>query len=60
MNGIYFLKSSLKKSYVYILKPCREVEQSLEESLRGSKLVKNFEIFRIGRKTVISFGFRVM
>ena len=43
MNVIYFLRSIFKKTpTVYILKPRRDIGQSLEESLRGGKLVKNF------------------
>ena len=50
MDVIYFLRSikkkkTRKKTSVYILKPYREIGQSLEESLRGGKLVKDLEIF---------------
>ena len=50
MDVIYFLRSmkkkkNKKKTSVYILKPYREIGQSLEESLRGGKLIKNLEIF---------------
>ena len=42
MNVIYFLRSIFKKTpSVYILKLRREISQSLEEGLRGGKLVKN-------------------
>ena len=42
MNVMYFLRSISKKtSSVNILKPGREIGQSLEEGLRGGKLVKN-------------------
>ena len=40
INVIYFIRSIWKKKKsVYILKPCREIGQSLEESL-GGKLVE--------------------
>lgn len=51
LNGCYLLfeeyqeKKTRKKTSVYILKPYREIGQSLEESLRGGKLVKDLEIF---------------
>ena len=34
-----------KTSSAYIPKPCREIGESFEESLREGKLVKNLEIF---------------
>ena len=47
MDFIYFLRSiSLQdKTSVYIPKPCRKIDQSFGESLRGGKHVKNLEIF---------------
>ena len=33
-----------KKKSVFILKPCQEEGQHLEESLQGSRLVKTLEI----------------
>ena len=57
-NGGYLLEEyPQEKKYVYILKLCREIGQSLEESLGGGKLVKNFKIFWVNNKTVIEFGF---
>ena len=42
MNVMYFLRSIFEKtSSVNILKPRREIGQSLEEGLRGGKLDKN-------------------
>ena len=38
--GCYILFDA-KKTSVYILKLCRKIGQSLGESLRGGKLVKN-------------------
>ena len=49
-----------KNRSIYILNPCREIGLSFEKSLRGGKLVKNFEIFWMSNKTIIAFGFRVM
>ena len=43
---------------VYILKLCRKIGQSLEESLRGGKHVKDLKIFWMNNKTIIEFGFR--
>ena len=65
MDVIYFLRSikkkkTRKKTSVYILKPYREIGQSLEESLRGGKLVKDLEIFWMNNKIIIEFGFRMM
>ena len=34
-----------KKISVYILKPCREIGQRFEESLREGKLAENLKIF---------------
>ena len=43
------------------MKPCREIGQSFEESLREGKLVYNkLEIFLMTNKTIIEFGFRKM
>lgn len=45
---------------VYILKACREISQSFEDILRGVRLLKNLEIFRVNTETVIEFVFRMM
>ena len=45
---------------VYILKACREISQSFEESLRGGKHVQNLEIPSMHNKTIIEFGCRTM
>ena len=58
MDFIYFQRSiSLQeKTSFYILKPCRRIDQSFEESLTGGKRVKNLEIFWMNNKSVIEFG----
>ena len=43
-----------EKTSVYILRPCWEIGQGFEESLRGGKLVKNLEIFWMNNKTINS------
>ena len=45
---------------VYILKACRQISQSFEESLREGKHVKNLEIPSMNNKTIIEFGCRTM
>ena len=63
IDGCYLLFEEYlqeKKGSIYILNPCREIGLSFEKSLRGGKLVKNFEIFWMSNKTIIEFGFRVM
>ena len=55
-----FSKVSAKKTYVFILKLCQKRGQSLDESLRRGKLVKNFKIFWMNNKTIIEFSFRVL
>ena len=60
---IYFLSSIYKKNDLfvnYILKPCREIDQSFEEILQGVRLLKNLEIFWINNETIMEFGFRMM
>ena len=58
LNGCYLLfeeyeeEKNKKKTSVYILKPYREIGQSLEESLRGGKLIKNLEIFWMNNKII--------
>ena len=43
------------------MKPCREIGQRFEESLREGKLVYNkLEIFLMTNKTIIESGFRKM
>ena len=42
---LHFETNLQEKTSVYTLKPCREIGQSFEESLRGGKHVKNLEIF---------------
>ena len=37
-----------------------KIGQSLEESLRWEKIVKNIDIFWMNNKTIIEFGFRMM
>ena len=54
LDGCYLFLSSISKE------PWREIAKSFEESLRGDKLVKNFEIFWMNNKTIIEFGFRLM
>ena len=57
---IFFLWGvSSNNTPVYILKPFREIGQSFEVSLRGGKLVKNLEIFRMNNEIIIEFGFRI-
>ena len=47
----------IKQFTVSILEPCWEKGQSFEEGLRGSKQVKNFEMFWINNnKTIIEFA----
>ena len=41
---LHFEKGKTSSAY-YIPKPCREIGESFEESLREGKLVKNLEIF---------------
>ena len=55
---LHFEENLQEKTSVYIM--CRETGQSFEESLRGSKHVKNLEIFWMNIKTVIEFGFPMM
>ena len=55
---IYFLRSCKEKQL--LLKPCREIGQRFEESLRGGNLVQKLVIFRMNNKTIIGFGFRRM
>ena len=57
---IYFFKSICKKTYGFILKLWQKRGQSLDESLRRGKLVKNFKIFWMNNKTIIEFTFRVL
>ena len=40
-----FKEYQREKTSTYILKPCLEIGQSFEESLREGKLVKSLEIF---------------
>ena len=51
LDGFYLLfeKYLQEKTSVYILKPCREIGQSFEKSLRGGKHVKNWQIFWINK-----------
>ena len=47
-DGCYLLFEEYlreKKRSIYILNRCREIGLSFEKGPRGSKLVKNFEIF---------------
>ena len=62
MDVIYFLRSICKNTSVYILKPCWEIGQSFEESLRAGKLVEDYKIFWMNNKTIniIEFGFLSM
>ena len=63
IDGCYLLFEEYlqeKKGSIYILNPCREIGLSFEKSLRGGKLVKNFEIFWMSNITIIELGFRVM
>ena len=55
-----FSKVSAKKTYGFILKLWQKRGQSLDESLRRGKLVKNFKIFWMNNKTIIEFSFRVL
>ena len=41
----HFKEYQREKTFTYILKPCLEIGQSFEESLREGKLVKSLEIF---------------
>ena len=48
IDGCYLLFEEYlqeKKRCIYILNRCREIGLSFQKSLRGGKLVKNFEIF---------------
>ena len=49
MEFIYFLMIIYQKKKVYILRPCREIVLSFQESLREDKLVKNLKIISMGR-----------
>ena len=48
MEFIYFLMIIYQKKNVYILKACREIVLSFQESLREDKLVKDLKIFWMG------------
>ena len=39
-----FLGLSVWKTSVFILKPCKEIGQSLKESIQEGKIVRNLEI----------------
>ena len=41
--GVSFEEYLQEKTSLYILKLCKEIDQSFEESLQGGKLVKNLE-----------------
>ena len=61
MDVINFLRSICKKKPVpYILKLCPKIGQSIEESLRRGKLLKNLKTFSMNDKTITEFGFRMM
>ena len=60
MKFIYILRRICKKHLFYNLKPCRQIGQSFEESLRRGKHVKNLEIIWMNIKTIIEFGFPMM
>ena len=58
---VYFWGVSSRKNICYIVKPCREIGQSFEESLQEGKLVYNkLEILWMTNRTIIEFGFRKM
>ena len=46
LRGCYQLSEDYLhgKTSVFILKPCKEIGQSLKESLREGKIVRNLEI----------------
>ena len=59
IDGCYLLFEEYlqeKKGSIYILNPCREIGLSFEKSLRGVKLVKNFEIFWMSNITIIELS----
>ena len=57
----HFKEYQREKTSTYILKPCLEIGQSFEESLREGKLVKSLEIFEwIINFMIIKFGFLTM
>ena len=60
MDLIHFEDYLQDKTSVYILKACREIGQSFEESLRRGKYVKNLQILWMNNKTIIEFGCRTM
>ena len=60
MDLILFEEYLQDKTSVYILKACREIGQSFEESPQGGKPVKNLEILWMKYKTIMEFGCRTM
>ena len=59
-DEIYLLFEEYLQGETSVLKPCREIGQRFEKSLRGGSLVQNLETFWMINKTVIEFGFRRM
>ena len=56
LDGCYLLFEEYlqRKISFYIVKPCLEISQSFQKSLRGGKHVKNLEIFWMNNKTIIT------
>ena len=52
-----FLLFAERKNICLYPETCREIGEKIEESLRGGKIVKSFQIFEC---IIIEFGFRMM
>ena len=59
-DRIYVLFEEYLQGETSALKPCREIGQRFEKSLRGGSLVQNLETVWMINKTVIEIGFRRM
>ena len=56
-DEIYLLFEEYLQGETSVLKPCREIGQRFEKSLRGGSLVQNLETFWMINKTIVNLAF---